>query len=117
MKELDTEKTIQEIYDNAMSDKERALNCYESLRAKVDASEELPRPGVLTALNESQKLIQTSTDKLIKLVEILTKRDSNKKLEEMNFGSLGDVLKDDDQETQEDRIKNLEVVKNDSNRA
>ena len=108
-KTLNTEETLQEIYKTAMEDKERALKYYTSMKDAVmkalEENKEVPRPGVLSALNEAQKLVQTSTDKLINLANLLAKRDSNKKLEEMNFQDLPKDLLTENQETQEDRIK------------
>jgi len=105
---LDTEETLREIYKTALEDRERALNYYTAMKDKIEKvlteTKEVPRPGVLSALNEAQKLIQTSTDKLINLANLLAKRDTNKNLEEMNFHDLPKDLLVEDQETQEDRI-------------
>ena len=111
MKELETEKTLQEIYKTAMEDRARALSYYENMKGKIEKAleetKEVPRPGVLSALNEAQKLVQTSTDKLINLANLLTKRDSTKKLEEMSFNDLPSDILSEEQETQEDRILKL----------
>lgn len=97
MSDLNTKKTFKEIYDAVKNDRDRAVKTFEDMKKMIENAEKIT-PGMLDALNGSQQLIQSSTDKLVNLANIMNKKEAIDKATEMNFEFDKELLRDKDSE-------------------
>ena len=102
-------KLSEELYKYTKEDRERAINTFDNLKERINKMERVG-PGILEQLNAAQQLIQTSTEKLISLTNILNKKETNIHLQQLNMDFSPDLL-EDDVETLNDRKKRLGVNK------
>lgn len=92
---INSDKAFKEIYNAAKDDRQRAIETFEKMKEMIEKVDKIT-PGMLEALNGSQQLIQSSTDKLVNLANILNKKETIDKATDMNFSFDKDLLKDRD---------------------
>jgi hypothetical protein len=105
---LDSSTTFQKIYKAAEDDRERAIETFDLMKERLEKTEKIT-PGMLEALNGSQQLIQSSTDKLVQLASLISKKESQDSVDNLNKSFSDDMFKTDIDVTKSKRAKDFGI--------